>query len=190
MSSKQTPTPPPPLPTHLGNASKSSKSSKSSKGFKTTTTSSDNRKVWKTPRLPDPNSPFAPCYMFFYGSLMDPDVLQAILDLPATPTTQPATVSGFAAKMWSIYPAIVPDASSTVDGVVWRIESEAHFKRLQAYETNAYTWLVCDVELSDGEVLEDCRTFCWAGDPDSGELVDGRFDLARYQKYFKRSVTG
>ncbi|CZT42769.1 uncharacterized protein RSE6_02717 [Rhynchosporium secalis] len=35
-----------------------------------------------------PGQPFQPFFMFFYGSLMDPEVLQAILDLPELPTMQ------------------------------------------------------------------------------------------------------
>lgn len=45
---------------------------------------------------------------------------------------------------------------------------------------------------SNGEeevkVLTDCRTFCWAGNPESKELEEGWFDLGRYQRYFKTSV--
>jgi hypothetical protein len=33
--------------------------------------------------------------MFFYGSLMDPEVLQAILNLPNIPNTNSLTISGF-----------------------------------------------------------------------------------------------
>ncbi|KAF2761508.1 hypothetical protein EJ05DRAFT_496421 [Pseudovirgaria hyperparasitica] len=133
--------------------------------------------------------PFQPCYMFFYGSLMDPEVIQAVLSLADLPTTRSATISGFQIKMWGIYPALVPSTSGAVTGVVWKVDSEKHFERLAAYETSAYDWLECEAMLGDGTVLPRCRTFCWAGRPDSNELEEGHFDLQRYQRYFKPSVT-
>ncbi|KAL2070362.1 hypothetical protein VTL71DRAFT_13388 [Oculimacula yallundae] len=138
-----------------------------------------------------PGEPFQPFYMFFYGSLMDPEVLQAILDLPELPTMQPATISGFSIKMWGIYPTLIPclPGTGSVTGTVWKATLEDHFDRLAAYETAAYRWDECEAVLEDGEVYGNCRTFCWAGEPDSKELEDGSFDLERYQKYFKSSVT-
>ena len=136
-----------------------------------------------------PGEPFQPVHMFFYGSLMDPEVLQAILDLPEPPPTRPATISGFRIKMWGIYPTLIPSRSGSVAGTVWEVTSEVHFDRLADYETTAYRWDECDAVLEGGEVLRGCRTFCWAGEPESKELEDGSFDLERYQKYFKASVT-
>jgi gamma-glutamylcyclotransferase (GGCT)/AIG2-like uncharacterized protein YtfP len=135
------------------------------------------------------NRPFQPCLMFFYGSLMDPEVVQAVLNLPELPSTKPATIFGFRIKMWGIYPALIPSTSGQVAGFVWEVDSEEHFERLAAYETAAYTWVECEAVLDEGTVCKDCRTFCWAGNADSNELEDGCFDLERYQKYFKSSVT-
>ncbi|KAH7413813.1 hypothetical protein DE146DRAFT_626935 [Phaeosphaeria sp. MPI-PUGE-AT-0046c] len=134
--------------------------------------------------------PFHPCYMFFYGSLMDSEVIQAILGLSEIPTTSPAVLSGFKIKMWGIYPALVPgtNRSDQVSRRVWKVSNEDHFDLLAAYETVAYTWVECEARLDDGAVLKDCRTFCWTGIPDSNELEDGAFDLERYQKFFKSSV--
>ncbi len=131
---------------------------------------------------------------------MDPDVLQTLLHLPERPTTQPARLSGFGVKMWGIYPALVPYNNTTnnndttnntsnsksesnepinpnVHGHIWKCESEAHFNALAAYETNAYTWVECEV-----------RTFCWRGDPANKELEVGEFDFERWKRYFKGSV--
>ncbi|ORX92742.1 hypothetical protein BCR34DRAFT_580911 [Clohesyomyces aquaticus] len=136
-----------------------------------------------------PERLFQPCYMFFYGSLMDPEVLQSILELPELPIIRHGSVTGFSVKMWGIYPALVRNGSETVSGTVWKATSESQFLRLAAYETSVYTWCECDIRLSDSEVLHHCRTFCWAGDPCSQELEEGSFDLERYQRYFKSSVT-
>lgn len=131
--------------------------------------------------------PFKPCHMFFYGSLMDPEVLQGVLRLPDLPTTTPATIDGYKIKMWGIYPTLVP-AHGNVSGVVWKLGSEEHFKRLVAYETHAYTWSNRSAMLQDGIVLSDCRIFVWAGSPDDEELEEGDFDLELYQMYFKPSA--
>ena len=127
--------------------------------------------------------------MFFYGSLMDPEVIKAILDLPELPTTNPATIYGFRVRMWGICPALIPSPYGEVVGSVWAVTSEEHFERLAAYETTAYMWVECEAVLEDGTAIGLCRTFCWAGEADSKELEDGKFDLQRYQKYFKPSVT-
>ena len=91
--------------------------------------------------------------------------------------------------MWGIYPALIRNESGRVTGTVWAVATEAQFLRLTAYERSVYTWCEWDARLSNDEILQNCRTFCWAGDPDSKELEDGSFNLERYQKYFKPSVT-
>jgi hypothetical protein len=74
--------------------------------------------------------------MFFYGSLTDSDVLRTILALPSPPSLHSAKVSGYAPKMWSIYPALIPsDIASQQAGMLWHCVSEHHFKALEAYET-------------------------------------------------------
>ena len=85
--------------------------------------------------------------MFFYGSLRDPDVLQAILGLPEAPSMRTASITHFKMKMWSVYPTLIPStsASDVVKGTVYRIEEEQQFERLQRYETAAYTWTFCEV---------------------------------------------
>ena len=132
--------------------------------------------------------PVVPCFFFFYGSLMDPEVLQAILQLPEMPVVKKGSISGFAVKMWGIYPTLVPSSGRKVFGTVWEVRDLQQFLRLAEYETKAYTWCRCDIELSYGDYLRECLTFCWAGTPTSNELQEGSFDLERYQKHFKPSV--
>ncbi|PVI03637.1 hypothetical protein DM02DRAFT_625690 [Periconia macrospinosa] len=139
---------------------------------------------------------FTPHYMFFYGSLMDPDVLRTIANLPSPPTTKKGSIKGFTMKMWSVYPTLIPTTNSnnteevpTIPGVLWKVETEEQFQRLAAYETSAYTSCACAVVLEEtGETVTDCRTFCWAGDVESSELRDGRFDLEWYQRHFKPAI--
>jgi gamma-glutamylcyclotransferase (GGCT)/AIG2-like uncharacterized protein YtfP len=136
---------------------------------------------------------FRPLHMFFYGSLMDPEVLQAILNLPDLPRMQPATITGYRVKMWSIYPTLVPSNSSSegggIRGMLWETTSDKQIDRLAAYETAAYKAEECEAVLVSGEVVKGCWTFCWAGEADSEELEEGVFDLGWYQRYFKPSVT-
>lgn len=137
----------------------------------------------------DAEPPFKPCFFFFYGSLMDPEVLQAVLGLREIPVVEEeGWVTGFSMKMWGIYPALIKREGGKISGTVWKVETQSQFLRLVEYETSAYTWCACDVHLSDGEILHDCRTFCWAGDPNSKDLDEGTFNLQRYQRYFKPSV--
>lgn len=136
----------------------------------------------------EPEPPFEPCYLFFYGSLMDAEVLQTIAGLPEVPAVQEGSVTGFEMKMWGIYPTLIPCAGAQVSGTVWKVNEPGHFFRLQRYETSAYTWCSCEIRLSNGEILRRCRTFCWAGNVNSKVLKQGKFDLEHYQKYFKASV--
>lgn len=131
---------------------------------------------------------FSPCYFFFYGSLMDSDVLQTVLRLSQPLECKGAKISGYAIKMWSIYPALVPCDGGEVRGMACQISEPEHFRRLCNYETGAYKPCISTIALDDGTVLEESRTFVWAGDPESVELSEGSFDLERYQKYFKQSV--
>ncbi|EEH08029.1 conserved hypothetical protein [Histoplasma capsulatum G186AR] len=152
--------------------------------------------------------PWKPTYLFFYGSLMDLDVLQHILGLPdPPPPLRPAKLRNYKMKMWGPYPTLIPNSSSSavskgnesegvddaIPGKLYLVEHPAQFTLLERYETNAYTWHRCVAEFTDGTVCTstaesgfECRVFVWAGDPDSSELSDGpAFDLERYQKYFK-----
>lgn len=119
---------------------------------------------------------------------MAAEVLQTIAGLPEVPTVQEGSVTGFEMKMWGIYPTLIPCAGGQVSGTVWKVNEPRTFFRLQKYETSAYTWCSCEIRLSNGEILGGCRNFCWAGDVNSKELKEGKFDFEHYQKYFKASV--
>jgi gamma-glutamylcyclotransferase (GGCT)/AIG2-like uncharacterized protein YtfP len=138
-------------------------------------------------------------HLFFYGSLMDPEVLQAVLGLSRPPEMEPGYITGFKIKLWGIYPTLVPDTDGSgegkVDGMVRTSERYEHLMSLGAYETSVYE--LCDCEIrkkGDGdESRADTRvvkglTFKWAEDPQSSQLVEGSLDFERYQKYYKPSV--
>jgi gamma-glutamylcyclotransferase (GGCT)/AIG2-like uncharacterized protein YtfP len=133
-------------------------------------------------------SMFRPCYFFFYGSLMDPEVLWAISKAPEEPKTEKAWIVGFKIKMWGIYPALVPSPDRRVAGICWKLEDLSQLLNLQRYETDRYTPRPCTIYTESGDTVYDGQTFFWAGDPESQELEDGTFDFERYKKYFKPSV--
>ncbi|PGH01713.1 hypothetical protein GX51_05029 [Blastomyces parvus] len=160
---------------------------------------------------PQIDPPWKPTYLFVYGSLMDSDVLQHVLALPNPPLPlRPARLKNYKMKMWGVYPTLIPrpsisngtqtaegesvDDGDAIPGKLYLVDHPAQFTLLEIYETNAYTWHRCVVEYTDDDGSTstteqsglECRTFVWAGDPDSPELSDGpAFDLERYQKHFK-----
>ncbi|KAI1929067.1 hypothetical protein LOZ65_001820 [Ophidiomyces ophidiicola] len=140
------------------------------------------------PGRPSPRT--SPEPLFVYGSLMDTDVIQIVLDLPAPPPPlRAAKLRNYKMKMWHIYPTLVPHEGSEVHGLVYLVEQPDHFERLEKYETPAYTWCARDVEMDDGSI-ESCRVFVWAGDPDSDQLHDGEFSLEEYQNTHKQRLFG
>ncbi|KAL9121917.1 MAG: hypothetical protein Q9187_001521, partial [Circinaria calcarea] len=136
----------------------------------------------------NPPLPYAPRHLLFYGSLMDPEILQTVLNLPEAPSLRDGSIKDYTMRMWGIYPALVPSKGSRIEGKVYLCETAQHFLHLIAYETGAYQWVPCRIELQNGDIIERGRVFVWAGKPDSKELIDGSFDFARYQQYFKPSV--
>jgi len=64
-------------------------------------------------------------------------------------------------------------------GMLWHCEPEAHFEKLRAYETGAYTWMEYDAVLEGdgGEEVRGARVFVWASDANDEELKDGVFDF-------------
>ncbi|CBX95576.1 hypothetical protein LEMA_P027280.1 [Plenodomus lingam JN3] len=181
------PPPPPPLPTPLLKPSRA----RPPPPPPPPTSSQPTTNPPNPPTSNPPNEPFHPFPIFFYGSLMDPEVLQSILALPQPPSPKPATLTGYRIKMWGINPALLPSLTGSVPvtGVLWHVASADRFARLAAYETAAYRWETCErVLVEGGERVGGCRVVCWAGDPEGGELEEGGFGFERYRRYFKGSV--
>ncbi|KAK3904333.1 hypothetical protein C8A05DRAFT_31871 [Staphylotrichum tortipilum] len=122
---------------------------------------------------------FQPRTLFFYGSLMDPEVLARVARLwRQTPLLEDAWIEGFELKLWGgKYPVVLPttgtataatdakdgdaDASSDgtaatapprVHGKAWLTTSQNQLDWLQYYETDAYEPVECEVHVGkEGE---------------------------------------
>jgi Gamma-glutamyl cyclotransferase, AIG2-like len=110
------------------------------------------------------NLEFKPGYFFYYGSLMDAEVLQTIIELPYCPILERGYITNWKLKIWGIHPTLVPaESESKVEGVFWFISNPAHVERLATYETEAYkmTPVYIQIEKTGAHgVAEEVSTFC------------------------------
>jgi len=130
-------------------------------------------------------SPVGTSFFFFYGSHMDPEILQIVIDLPEQPVFEDAWVEGYRLRKWGIYPAVVPKRGSKVYGRMWRTENREHAERLARYETAPYTCEPCDIKSFDREGSVPGYIFTWSDVGGQMGLYDGVFDLDWYQTYLK-----
>ena len=141
-------------------------------------------------RIPlEPTDTFAPpCGpYFFYGTLMDPQLLSEILSLPELPTLRPAKICGYSLKLWGQYPALVDgETGEVVEGMVYHVEEPKHAERLAEYETNTYWPAPCLINVMDGEHSKKIRgtTFKYIGNP--MDISDGTFDLNTWLRRMNR----
>lgn len=145
-------------------------------------------RLWRQPD-PEETTSNSPSF-FFYGSLMDPDVVRVIAGTSAEPELHKASIKGFKLKMWGFYPTLVPGSvEDTVQGMYWQAENTRQRDLIQRYETHRYKPAPCEISVDgDRRTIENGLTFVWAGDPASNELKDGEFLLERYQLYFKPDI--
>ncbi|KAK2611673.1 hypothetical protein N8I77_005003 [Diaporthe amygdali] len=87
---------------------------------------------------------------FFYGTLMDPDIVQEVLGLPERPVLKPALLRNRGhMRMWGPYPAFLADQEPRVDvkGMACEIEGTERKDRLATYEGDKYNETKCFVNL-------------------------------------------
>lgn len=94
---------------------------------------------------------------FFYGTLMDPDVLAAVIGRKMLPgRMKPATLAGWrrVGLKGTPYPAIVPGAAAdTVAGIVVAELTAADVRNLKRFEGAAYDIETVSVTLDGGEAV-------------------------------------
>ena len=76
--------------------------------------------------------------LFAYGTLMWPEVLEAVMGRRLAST--PATLAGFKRLRvrGASYPVVVPSAGGRVEGVLYRGLSHGELRRLDAFEGGEY----------------------------------------------------
>ena len=87
---------------------------------------------------------------FVYGSLLAPEVLNALLG--RVPDRTPATLPGYVRRRIKerVYPALYPDPGSQVDGEVLSGMSRRELAVLDWFEDEAYTLTKVDVTFDEG----------------------------------------
>ena len=121
---------------------------------------------------------------FFYGTLMDRDLLRMVLgrDLAAA-ALQPAVLSGYRRGIvrGRSYPMLVPRAHGCVDGVLAQGFDEADALRLTWYEHDLYDIRLCRPRLPSG-----LRATAWTYVPRPGGMPPGpAWSLATWQRRHK-----
>ncbi|POS69408.1 hypothetical protein DHEL01_v212199 [Diaporthe helianthi] len=123
---------------------------------------------------------------FFYGTLMDPGIVQDILGLEAIPVMRPAVLRNRGhLMMWGPFPALLADQRPRVEvkGMAYEIEGAATKDRLAAYEGSNYTEITSLINFvrDDGSLEKGIfgRVFKWVGSED--DLKSGTFDLEVYK---------
>ncbi|KUI60860.1 hypothetical protein VP1G_11274 [Cytospora mali] len=117
---------------------------------------------------------------FFYGSLMDPWVIQRVLGLFERPVLKPAGLYGWHMKIWGPYPVLTEDGPTELTrGMVYEVEGSELKARLAAYETERYREQMCEISVDGSKETVTGKTFVWAGD--SLDSREGKFDLKDWQ---------
>lgn len=134
---------------------------------------------------------------FFYGSLLDPEMLVEILGLDKSPELRPAYIEGFDSKLWGQYPALIPcsDASPKsdrriIEGAAYRVRSSEDAEKLAKYESRYYMPSPCEIKYVDhdkktrGPIAEKGFVFVFVGD--RRDLDEGSFDLQTWRRQMRR----
>ncbi len=93
-------------------------------------------------------------HLFAYGVLMCEDIISEITGSRLSHV--PGTLKGFCRKCLrgEHYPAVIPEATGSVDGLVYRDIPDTTWKRLDLFEGEMYARRPVWIELSDRTTLE------------------------------------
>lgn len=122
--------------------------------------------------------------LFFFGTLMDGDVLAHVLNRPVErPELAPALLWGYRrhAVVGAPYPVIRPDADRHVRGVLFRPRSEDEQARIEHFESEEYE--ASPVRVQVGTRLADA--FAYRDIDGVFELSDEAWCLERFSRVDK-----
>jgi hypothetical protein len=126
--------------------------------------------------------------MFFFGTLMDGDVLDAVLGHPMpAEALEPARLSGWkrVAMAGRAYPMLIPHPAGWVEGCLVRGLSARDRQRLDHYEGPEYRAGIVKVRLlQDGQAVEAATYLCHAGVTPSRE----EWRLESWRLRYKRTA--
>lgn len=123
--------------------------------------------------------------LFFYGTLMDPDLLGFLIGRPVEPgELLPARLGGArrVRVRGASYPMLLADPRASVEGRLWHGGTAEERARLDAYEGPAWRLVPAEVELASGE-----RVAARVYQVIEGTLepTDEPWDLAHWQARYK-----
>lgn len=130
-------------------------------------------------------SPPEPLPLFFFGTLMDPDILGLVIGRPIDPRAlEPARLPGFRRVRveGASYPMLVPDQAAGVEGRLWYGGGAEERARLDAYEGPAYRLEPVVVETTSGERV---TALVYQVVPGSLRSSEEPWELAAWQARFK-----
>lgn len=102
---------------------------------------------------PLPRQDLYPVYYFFYGRLLEPDLLQRQLDLPISPLYRSARIRCAKMRSWQgKYKAVIHgEEDYVVDGGAFLVEDAEQEDSLRFFETDMYEVVRCQIEMLDGQ---------------------------------------
>ncbi|HEY9568724.1 MAG TPA: gamma-glutamylcyclotransferase family protein [Thalassobaculum sp.] len=116
---------------------------------------------------------------FFFGTLMDPDVLRLVLGRPVTRgALAPARLHGYRRMriLRDSFPVLVADPPAAVEGLVFTAAGAQDDARILFFEDYDYDLAPCRPVLDDGTTVE--ATFCGAAEGVAAS--DEPCDLSRW----------
>lgn len=122
---------------------------------------------------------------FFYGTLLDPDVMAIVIGRRLPPCRfEAATLPGYVRRRakGASYPIVLPDSRGEVEGAVVGGLSTEDVARLAAYEGPGYRSAQRKIRMKDGFV----SVYVFEPVEERFEPVDGRWELVVWQRRDKR----
>lgn len=118
--------------------------------------------------------------LFFYGTLMDEEMLGAVLGrAPAHVARRPATLDGYGLRRAEGYsfPVLFPDGKASVTGVCAEGLTDIDIERIRYFEDTEYELRPFEVKL--GRTVTTAHAFCPTGDMTASADA---WDLARWKR--------